>query len=103
MEDINSAKTLLSRGDYMASLDLKDAYYLVPVHEEYRKYLHFKFQNNLFQFTCLPFGLCTSPYVFTKIMKPVMNKLRSSGMLCIIYIDDLLFIKNSSFLCSNDV
>lgn len=74
-----------------------------PVHKESRKYLRFRFQNKLLQFTCLPFGLCTSPYVYTKIMKPVMNKLRSLGMLSVIYIDDLLFIKNSSVQCSNDV
>lgn len=87
----------------MCSLDLKDAYFLVPVHEKYRKYLRFRFQRKLFQFTCLPFGLCTSPYIFTKIMKPVMHKLRLMGILSIIYIDDLLFIQKSYNDCLNNV
>lgn len=95
MEDIRAVKSLLTQGAYMCSLDLKDAYFLVPVHEKYRKYLRFKFQSKLFQFTCLPFGLSTSPYTYTKIMKPVMHKLRLMGILSIIYIDDILFIQKS--------
>lgn len=103
MEDLRSAKDLLSRGDFMASIDLKDAYFLIPVHEDFRKFLRFKFQNKLFQFTCLPFGLCTSPYIYTKLMKPIMNKLRLLGIITVIYIDDLLLIRKSFSLCSNDV
>jgi len=95
MEDIRTAKALLNQGDYMASIDLKDAYFLIPIHKDHRKFLRFRFQNNLFQFTCLPFGLCTSPYIYTKIMKPVMNEMRTLGIMSIIYIDDLLLIHNS--------
>lgn len=103
MEDIRSVKTLITQGDHMATLDLKDAYYLIPIHDEFQKYLRFNFQNEMYQFTCLPFGLSTSPYVYTKIMKPVMHKLRSMRMLTIIYIDDLLFIKSSLAECSRDI
>lgn len=103
MEDICSAKNLVSQGAYTSSIDLKDAYFLVPVHEKYRKYLRFKFQEKLFQFKCLPFGLCTSPYVFTKIMKPVMHKLRTMGILSIIYIDDILCIHRYYNDCLNNV
>jgi len=56
MEDIRSALALLSQNDYMASIDLKDAYFLIPVHSEFRKFLRFRFNDKLYQFTCLPFG-----------------------------------------------
>lgn len=99
MEDIKSAKHLISKGSYMCSIDLKDAYYLIAIHKLYRKFLKFRFQGKLYQFTCLPFGLCTSPFVYTKIMKPVMNKIRELGILSVIYIDDLLIVKNSYDSC----
>lgn len=99
MEDIRSVKSLLTQGAYMCSIDLKDAYFLVPIHIKHRKYLRFKFKNKLFQFTCLPFGLSTSPYIYTKIMKPVMHKLRSMGILSVIYIDDLFLIHKSYDKC----
>ena len=45
----------------MAVLDLKDAYYSVPINPQHRKYLRFEFK----EFTCLPNGLASAPRVFT--------------------------------------
>lgn len=99
LEDMRSVLNLVSKNDFMVSVDLKDAYYVVPIHHEHRKFLRFIFEEKLFQFTCLPFGLCTSPYIFTKILKPVVNKLRSKGMLSIVYLDDFLITENSKAVC----
>lgn len=41
MEDIRTASTLLFHSAYMATLDLQDAYFLVPVHRKSRKFLRF--------------------------------------------------------------
>ncbi|CAD6227319.1 GSCOCG00011975001-RA-CDS, partial [Cotesia congregata] len=75
---------------FMGSVDIKDAYFAIPIHKSNRKYLRFRFQAQLYEFTCLPFGFCESPYVFTKLMKPVMTYLRSMGFLSVIYLDDIL-------------
>lgn len=103
MEDLRAARDLISHNSYMATLDLKDAYFLVPMSKNSRKYLRFRFNGILYQFTCLPFGLSTSPYIFTKIMKPVMNHIRSKGMLSLIYLDDLLNIGDTYESCKNNV
>ena len=76
----------------MANLDLKNAYFLVPVDEKYRKFLRFSFENILFEFNCLPFGLNISPFVFTKIMKPVVSYLREKGFFSVVYLDDFLLL-----------
>ena len=34
MEGIHVLKDLLQAGDYMVKVDLKDAYFMVPIHEE---------------------------------------------------------------------
>ena len=39
MEGIHMLKDLLRQGDFMAKIDLKDAYFAVPISEEDRKYL----------------------------------------------------------------
>ena len=41
MEGLHTTRSLLRRGDFMMKLDLKDAYYAVPIHPESRKYLRF--------------------------------------------------------------
>jgi len=72
----------------MATIDLKDAYYSVPVNVNHRKYLRFIWKNQLFQYTCLPNGLSSAPRIFAKILKPVYATLRSQGFENVGYIDD---------------
>ena len=63
-----AAKTHFKMEDcFMASIDLKDAYYSVPITREDRKYLRFLWQGTLFQFTCLPNALSCAPRKFTKL------------------------------------
>ncbi|PFX22060.1 Gag-Pol polyprotein [Stylophora pistillata] len=71
MESLQTAAQLIKQGSCMAVLDLKDAYYSVPIVTDHRKYLRFIFKNNLYEFTCLPTGLSSVPRSFTKLMKPV--------------------------------
>lgn len=103
MEDYKIACKLISRNCFMGKLDLKDAYYMISVNEEHRKYLRFSFDNCLYEFNCLPFGLNTAPYVFTKIMKPVIGFLRNLGFLSVIYLDDLLLLENSYSQCLENI
>ena len=90
MESAHLLKDLLQKGDWMISIDLKDAYLSVSVAQHYRHLLRFMWEGQLFQFQCLPFGLSTAPRVFTKVMKPVMSLLRQHGIRVIIFIDDTL-------------
>ena len=102
LEDIRTAKNLMYKGCFMITLDLKDAYYLVPVAQKHRKYLRFSFLNELYEFTVLPFGLSCAPYVFTKIMKPIVTYLRKLGFISVIYLDDLLLIGENYIDCLNN-
>ena len=41
LEDLRTARDLLDQGSFMVTLDLKDAYYAVPIAESSKKYLRF--------------------------------------------------------------
>lgn len=103
MEDYKIACKLVSHNCFMAKLNLKDVYYMIPVNEEHRKCLRFSFDNCFYEFSCLPFGLNTAPYVFTKIIKPVIGFLRNLGCLTVIYLDDLLLLENSYSQCLENI
>ena len=96
MENLKRAITLMSPNCYMASIDLKDAYYSVSIDTNHRKYLRFTWKNQLFQFTCLPNGLSSAPRIFTKLMKPAYSTLRCKGFENVGYIDDT-YLKGSTF------
>ena len=76
METLQSIIRLVEKNCYMASLDLKDAYYMVGVSPSHRKYLRFMWKDVLYQFTCLPNGLSSCPRKFTKLLKPPLTELQ---------------------------
>lgn len=102
LEDKSTASKLITHNCFMSTIDLKDAYFLINVHHSHRKFLRFQFRNKLYEFTCLPFGLNTAPYVFTKILKPVVASLRLEGLLSVIYLDDFLLLGNSVTTCQRN-
>ena len=72
----------------MASIDLKHAYCTIPIAQEQQKFLKFVWNDQLYEFTALPMGLSSSPRIFTKVMKPVLAKLRQKGHINSGFIDD---------------
>ena len=88
MDTLEHAIQLMKQGCYMASVDLKDAYYTIPIHPSHQKYLKFLFEGQFYQYTCLPNGLASAPRLFTKVLKPVYATLRSMGHISSAYIDD---------------
>lgn len=103
MEDIRTAAKLVTKHAYMATIDLKEAYFLVPIHPSHRKYLRFRFNSKLFEFNCLPYGLTSAPFVFTKLLKPLLALLRGQGHTLVAYLDDILCIGKSYESCKNTV
>ena len=95
METIQSALLSVRQGDWMASIDLKEAYLQVPVHPDSRHFLRFVFRDRVFQFKALCFGLSTAPQVFTRVMAPVSAILHSMGIRMRRYLDDWL-VQSSS-------
>ena len=95
METIQSTLLSVRRGDWMVSLDLKDAYLQIPVHPESRKFLRFMVFGKVYQFKVLCFGLSTAPQVFTRVMAPVSRILHSLGIRLRHYLDDWLIQASS--------
>lgn len=94
MESLRSIIQALNVGDWVASIDLKDAYLHVPIYPEDRKYLRFCIDNIHYQFRSMPFGLATAPRVFTKLMGAIGAHLRSQQISIYMYLDDWL-LKNA--------
>ena len=72
MDTLDTVTRMMKPGCFMASVDLKDAYYTVPIHSDHQKYLKFMFNGTLYQYTCLPNGLSSAPRIFTKLLKVVL-------------------------------
>ncbi|CAD6230831.1 GSCOCG00012208001-RA-CDS [Cotesia congregata] len=52
---------------------------------------------------CIPFGLCTGPWLFTKITKPIINYLRSLEWVSVVYLDDWWLTAETKERCNENV
>lgn len=80
------------QGNMMFKFDLKSGYYHVNINEQFQKYLGFSWfyegKIRFFVYKVLAFGLASAPYVFTKLLRPLVKYWRSAGIHIIVYLDD---------------
>ena len=87
MESLQNVLHMVKSGVWMASVDLKDAYYSVPLDKEYQ----------------MPNGYGPAMRAFTKLMKPPFSFLRSEGYLSVIDVDDCYLQGDSFTKCAENV
>lgn len=86
-ETLKVLSRLARKGDWMFSWDLKDGYHSVGVHRDSRRYMTFAVAPPLgsppgtppryIRAAAIPFGWNASPYIFTKVMRVMVQQLRS--------------------------
>ena len=73
LQDGDARVRPFSHQKWAISIDIRDAYLHVPMHQAVRRYLRFVVNKQVYQFTGLPFGLATSRREFTKLLRPVVS------------------------------
>ncbi len=98
METLESIRAAMRQGDWTVSIDLSDAYFHVPIHKDFRRFLMFSHRDKVWQFRALPFGLATAPRVFTMVMEEVKCMAAKRGLTIHMYLDDWLIRAQSPVL-----
>ena len=103
MESLKQAIHMVRPGAYLASIDIKDAFYSVPIHPSQKKYLKFMWKATPYQFEAMPNGYLDAMRIFAKLLKPVFHTLRKMGYVSIIYVDDTLLYGDTYEECLKNV
>ena len=103
METIALVLLSVREGDFLASIDLKDVYFHIPVHQSSRKLSRFLSGGVVFQFKALCFGLSTAPQVFTRVFAAVSAWAHSRGICLLWYLDDYLVLASSEAVAKKNV
>ena len=91
METVALVLLFVREGDFLASLDLKDAYFQIPIHGSSRKLLRFMSEGTVYQFK----ALSIAPQVFTRVFVAVSAWAHSRGIRLLRYLDDWLVLSSS--------
>ena len=95
MHTPQSILQMVQKGSWLASVDLKDAYFHVPIHLDFRKYMRLFFRVRFYQFKVLSFGLSTASKVFTKMLALIIVLLHQKSVHLYPYLDDILILAES--------
>ena len=74
--------------DWFVTIDLKDAYFHIPIYPRHQRFLQFAFRGKAHQFCALPFGLALAPRVFTKCVEAAIAPLRQQRLSLFNYLDE---------------
>jgi transposase InsO family protein len=80
----------LSNAKFISSLDIKSAYWQVPIAESSRDYTAFCVSNGLYRFRVMPFGLTNAPATYQRLMDRVLGQDLNPYVFC--YLDDIIIV-----------
>ena len=103
METISIMLCLIRPNCFMTKVDIKDAYYSIPVLEEHQKLLKFLHKNVLYKITALPNGYTEGPRKFTKALKQPLSNIRKQGVIVAGYFDDLITLAITNGVCIQNI
>lgn len=98
MEGVPALRDLIESNDYMVKIDLKDAYTVIPIHRDSRRFLVFENEGIVYQYKSLNFGLNVAPRIFSKILRYAIEPLREQGIRLVYYLDDICILHQDSSL-----
>ena len=98
-EGLEDLADLAERGDSALSYYLTSGYYHVALHPSPRSFVGSAKKLVFHVYNCLPFGVSTAPWVFSKIMRELVMFWRSSGIRALPYLVDFLFLKQGAQTC----
>ena len=85
----------LKRGHWGAKIDLKDAYFHVPLHSSLKPFLRHRVGDQVWEYQAGCFGLNVMPQIFMSIMKTFERKWRRAGLQVFIYLDDIFLVSST--------
>ena len=76
MTGVKVLRNLLEQGDWLVSIDLKDAYLNIRLHPSQTKYQRYMHNGQVWEIVTLPFGNAQAPYGFSRFVKPLLQRWR---------------------------
>lgn len=95
LDSMQVVLSMVQAGDFFLTIDMETGYWQVLVHEESRSLLVCEFDKRLLQWQVLPFGLASAPFLYTKMLRPLVQHWRRQGIRVSVYFDDIISMAQS--------
>ena len=103
MESLQNVIDIIQPHCWMASVDLKDAFYSIHVNENYQKFFKFHWKGKLYKYLGMPNGYGEAMRTFTKLLRVPFGILRSKGYLSVVFVDDTYLQADCRTKCLDNI
>lgn len=83
----------LGKAKFFTVIDLKDAYFQIPLKKESRNFTAFRTAKGVFRFKVLPFGLMNAPFTMSRLMDKAIGFDLEPHVF--VYLDDIVIASNT--------
>lgn len=94
-EDYRIALQLFKKDSFLFKFDLKSGYHHIDICPQQQTFLGFSWRSKFYCFSVLPFGLASSPFIFSKCLKEIVKFWRKNAINIVLYLDDGFGISDS--------
>lgn len=95
MEELFYLRQMLQKDGFMWKLNMKDAGFLVPLHQSLKEFVRFLWSGSLYNVLCLCFGIDPAPWIIMKLLTVPISVLRRINIRVIIYRDDMRLMRQT--------
>ena len=88
MESLSDVFMIILPNCWMASVDLKDAFYNIPINNAHQKYFKSMWYQKFYKYLGVPNEYSDAMWVLTKMLKLSFATLPKQGFISIIFVDD---------------
>jgi hypothetical protein len=99
-EGVPHALRLVSRGCFMAKIDLASMFWQIPLHKKVQKYFAYRHNNKSFVCRRMPFGASPAPALANTLTGFLSNLLTSMGIPNVIMTDDIFIVGDTEAVCN---
>ncbi len=83
-------REIFGNSSWAYGIDISQAFYHTEIDPNYRKYLGFSWKGKYYTFVCMPFGTAFGPWLWDRILSPIIDFLKSNKLKIMAFCKDIL-------------
>jgi hypothetical protein len=80
----------LGESSHTYAIDISQAFYHIEINPGFHKFLGFFWEGKFYCWQMMPFGVSFGPWLFDRVLTPVVDQLKKDGLRLMVFCDDIV-------------